>query len=161
MPARRLLGFGGMAAPFPHHYATTVRRNGHARATLEAPPRTTLQGGAPPEFGGRAEDWSPEHLLLAAVGLCLETTFDALAARDGLAVETWSVSVDGVVDRTPIGLAFTSITARIEITVAVEEVERARAVAHRARHCLVSSSLSVPVEVVAIVTGPDQARRTA
>ncbi len=141
-----------MTAPFPHHYTATVHRTGHARGDLSAPPRPVVHGGAPPEFGGVAEVWSPEHLLLSAVGLCLETTFDALASRERLAFDSWQVRVDGTVDRTAGGLAFTSISATVEISAPQDAVEQVRAVAHRARHCLVSSSLRVPVDVAVIVS---------
>lgn len=149
-----------MTAPFPHHYSATVHRTGPARADLSAPPRPVLHGGAPPEFGGTAEVWSPEHLLLSAVGLCLETTFEALAARERLTFDHWHVRVDGMVDRTAGGLAFTSITATIEITAPRDAVEQVRVVAHRARHCLISSSLRVPVDVAAVVTPSDDVRLT-
>lgn len=149
-----------MVALFPHHYTASVIRTGPARADLEAPPRPTVRGGPPPEFGGIPETWSPEHLLLSAVGLCFETTFDTIATRDGLVVDSWRVRVDGVVDRTAAGVAFTSIAARIEITAAAELVERTRLLAARARHCHISSSLSVPVEVDVFVeaTQPLRAR---
>ncbi len=150
-----------MVAPFPHHYTVSVNRTGPGRAELDAPPRPTLQGGPPPEFGGVAETWSPEHLLLSAVGLCLETTFDGLARRDGLVVERVRVAMRGDVDRTAAGLAFTSITANLEIVTDEASVERARAVVNRARHCLVSASLRVPVDVVATVTAVDTARMSA
>jgi organic hydroperoxide reductase OsmC/OhrA len=141
-----------MVAPFPHHYRADVQRVSAGRALVEAPPRRSIAGCAPSEFGGRDDDWSPEHLLLGAIGLCLETTFEALATRAQLAVESWDVRVDGTVDRTEAGLAFTAISAVIRVTVAPELVERAREVAHRARHCLISSSLRVPVDVAAVVT---------
>jgi organic hydroperoxide reductase OsmC/OhrA len=149
-----------MTAPFPHHYAATVRRTGLARADLMAPPRAVVQGGAPPEFGGTDDVWSPEHLLLSAVGLCLETTFDALAARERLTVDHWHVHVDGVVDRTAAGLAFTAISATIEISAPQDQLEQVRAVGQRARHCLVSSSLRVPVDVTIIATPSDDVRMT-
>jgi organic hydroperoxide reductase OsmC/OhrA len=150
-----------MTAPFPHHYTASVVRTGRARADLTAPPRPPLQGGAPPEFGGIATDWSPEHLLLAAVGLCLETTFEAIAERNHLPLDQWEVRVDGDVDRTAAGLAFTSITAHIEMTVADEMVELAHVVANKARHCLISSSLRPPIDVVHIVMSREAGRRLA
>jgi organic hydroperoxide reductase OsmC/OhrA len=150
-----------MTAPFPHHYTATVHRTGPAQGDLTAPPRPVVHGGAPPEFGGVAEVWSPEHLLLSAVGLCLETTFESLASRERLAFDGWQVRVDGTVDRTAVGLAFTDISATIEISAPQDAIERVRAIADRARHCLVSSSLRVPVNVAVTVTPSDDVRMTA
>jgi organic hydroperoxide reductase OsmC/OhrA len=147
-----------MIAPFPHQYAATVRRFPGGRGILEAGERLAIDGGAPPEFGGSDAVWSPEHLLLGAVGLCLETTFEALAARDHLVVDEWRVNVDGAVDRTTAGLAFTQINATIHITVQPDLVARTHAVAGRARRCLISSSLRVPVDVAIVVVASDSGR---
>jgi organic hydroperoxide reductase OsmC/OhrA len=148
-----------MPATFPHHYSATIVRTGAARATLHAPPRPDLAGGAPPEFGGDATVWSPEHLLMASIGLCLETTFDAFATRDHLAVAGWSATVEGTLDRSPAGLVFTRIVARVELTVDADEVDRARKLLVRAeKACLVSAALKVPVELEAtIAVAPDAA----
>lgn len=144
-----------MVAPFPHHYRADVAREGAGRALIEAAPRNVIAGG------GSDERWSPEHLLLGAVGLCLETTFEALAARDHLVVDRWDVRVDGMVDHTETGPAFTSISAVIHVTVAPELIERAHAVAHRAKHCLIVTSLRCPVDVATVVTEREDARRSA
>ena len=150
-----------MIAPLPHHYTATVHRSGPGRAELDATSRPTIHGGAPPEFGGLDGVWSPEHLLLASIGLCLETTFEAYAARDRLVVDSWDVRMDGTVDRTAAGLAFTAINATIRITANAEIIERVHTVVERARHCLISSSLRVPVDVAVIVTEAGAAQKTA
>jgi organic hydroperoxide reductase OsmC/OhrA len=137
-----------MPAPFPHQYTTITDG-----ASLRAGPRPAIAGGPPPEFDGDDAVWSPEHLLLGAVGLCLETTFAAYAKRNGLLVNAWRAEVSGTLDRTATGLAFTRIVAQVDLTVAREHVERARAVLDRAkRACIVSASLNVPVDVVARVS---------
>ena len=74
-----------MAARFPHHYEVRVE-GGSGGAIVSAAPRPEFRGGPPVEFDGRDDWWSPEHLLLSAAGLCLKTTFEALARRAGVAV---------------------------------------------------------------------------
>lgn len=139
-----------MPAPFPHHYETTLVRTLASRAQVEAPPRASIAGGPPPEFDGDAASWSPEHLLLSSIGLCLLTTFEALAARDRIGLVAWSARVRGTLDRTAHGLAFTAFTA--ELDVEVDDPVRARAtLAQAERHCIVSNALRVPVEVVATI----------
>jgi organic hydroperoxide reductase OsmC/OhrA len=136
-----------MPAPFPHHYKTTLVRTLASRARVDAPPRTSIAGGPPPEFDGDATSWSPEHLLLSSIGLCLLTTFEAFAARDRVNLWSWQASVSGTVAKTIAGLAFTKITVAVEM--AVGNVAQAHATLEMARrHCLVSNTLSVPVEIV-------------
>jgi organic hydroperoxide reductase OsmC/OhrA len=120
--------------------------------------RPAIVGGAPPEFDGDEAVWSPEHLLLGAVGLCIETTFEAFAKRAALPVLAWTAHVDGTLDRTASGLAFTRIVAHVDVTVEPEVVERAHAIMERTkRSCIVSASLAVPVEVDARIAAAPEA----
>lgn len=135
-----------MSLSFPHPYTATVTRIGQSRASVEAPPRAPLIGTPPPELHGDAEAWSPEHLLCSSLGLCVFATFEAFAARDKLAVVDYRDTVTGMLDKTAGGLAFTSFTVAVEITVAPADAERARALMERTqKHCIVSKALQVPV----------------
>lgn len=139
-------------AKFPHRYAVQLKRNEGSRATLAAFPRPEITGGPPPEFDGHLEWWSPEHLLLAAASLCLMTTFQALASRAKLDVGDYTAAVEGVLDKTPEGLVFTSITHDVDIRVAPGQIEAARGVVDSAKkHCIVSNSLRTPITVRAEV----------
>ena len=140
--------------PFPHHYAVSLK-NAATGATLAAPPRPAIAGGAPPEFGGSAEWWSPEHLLLSAASLCLMTTFQALAKRAELGVHGYSATVDGTLDKTKEGLVFTAISHKVKIVVGPGQIAKTQEViASAKKHCIVSNSLKTPVTVEAdVVTG--------
>ncbi len=136
-----------MTSPFPHHYDVQVS-SGKAGAILAGGRRPEIVGGAPPEFDGRPEWWSPEHLLLSAAGLCLMTTFQAFAARASLAVPGYESRVEGVLDKTPAGLAFTSIRITVDLRVAEADRTRAEQLLQSAkRHCIVANALKPPVEL--------------
>jgi organic hydroperoxide reductase OsmC/OhrA len=140
-----------MPSAFPHHYDVEVVA-GSDGAVLTGGRRPPVIGGPPPEFDGRADWWSPEHLLLSAVGLCLKTTFEAFAARAGLPIVRYASRVDGVLDKTAAGLVFTSI--RVVVDLGVAEADRARAeqlLASAKRHCIVSNALKTAVEVESVV----------
>ena len=140
-----------MASPFPHHYDVQVS-SGSAGAILAGGRRPEIVGGPPPEFDGRPEWWSPEHLLLSAAGLCLMTTFQAFAARAGLRVEDYESRVDGVLDKTAAGLAFTSIAITVDVRVAESDRTRAEQLLQSAkRHCIVANSLKTAVELQVVV----------
>lgn len=139
-----------MPAPFPHHYQTTLVRTLGSRARIEAAPRAPIAGGPPPEFDGDATAWSPEHLLISSIGLCLLTTFEAFAARDKLALLAWEAKVSGTLSKTPRGLEFTEF--HVDVDMEVDDVERAQRTLHDAqRHCLVSNALRTPVDVQATI----------
>lgn len=95
--------------------------------------------------------------MLSSLGICMLTTFEAFAARDGIEVHRWCARASGTVDRTPEGLMFTSIVLGIdmEITGDTERVERTLEDAKQ--YCLVLNSLRVPVVVEATIQTPDQA----
>lgn len=137
-----------MSHPFPHRYEANLAWEGGTRAALSSGLRPVLVGGPPPEFDGPPEAWSPEHLLLSAANLCLMTTFFALAKRAGLEVGGYRSRAEGVLDKTPEGLAFTRILLRVTIQAA--RAEDARAVlASAKKHCIVSNALRRPVDVEA------------
>lgn len=138
-------------APFPHQYE--VRLEGReSGAVLLAPPRPWLLGGAPAEFGGSDDWWSPEHLLLASLSLCLKATFEALARLKHLELRRYDATARGVLDRTPSGPAFISLVIEVELLVPPDEAERARALLEKAKqHCIVSNTLKVPVQLQATV----------
>ena len=141
-----------MTAPFPHRYHVTVGGAGGGGAVVSATPRPSFRGGPPAEFNGRDDWWSPEHLLLAATGLCLKSTFDALTARAGVPVLGYSSRVGGVLEKAPRGIVFTSITIAVELMVAEHHVARARELLLQAKeHCIVAKSLAVPINLVSSV----------
>jgi organic hydroperoxide reductase OsmC/OhrA len=140
-----------MAETITHHYHVRVE-GGSGGAVISAAPRPDFRGGPPAEFDGRDDWWSPEHLLLSATGLCLKTTFDVVAARARLNVLSYGSRVDGTLEKTPAGLAFTAITVSVELVVAEADADRAEALLQKAKdHCIVSNALKTPVTLVASV----------
>lgn len=132
-------------APFPHHYTVTLEDQ-----RLVGPPRAPIAVGAPPQFGGSNEVWSPEDLLVGATLECLWTTFVAYARHDGLEFADWRGTGTGVLDKGPTGPIFTSITLAVEMTVAAADVERAGRVLDTAeKNCIISNALRVAVTVQA------------
>jgi len=144
-----------MPVPFPHQYSAKVSRTFASRAKVQAPPRAALDGGPSSEFDGDAASWSPEHLLLSSLGLCMLTTFEAFAARDGIEVQDWSANLSGSVERSPEGLMFTSIILAIdmELTGNVADVENT--IEDAKQYCMVLNSLRVPVVIETNIRTPE------
>lgn len=98
-------------------------------------------------MNGDATAWSPEHLLLSSLGLCILTTFEAFCARDGIELVQWNANLDGAVERSSQGLIFSSIVLSLDMEISgnVDRVEQTLEDAKR--YCLIINSLSVPVVV--------------
>jgi organic hydroperoxide reductase OsmC/OhrA len=134
-------------APFPHTYSVRLQDR-----RLAAPPRAAIAVGAPPQFGGSNEVWSPEDLLVGAALECLWTTFEAYARHDQLEGVSWQGTGIGILDKGPTGPVFTSITLAIQLVVAAADIDRAqRILATAEKHCIVSNALRVAVTVQADV----------
>jgi organic hydroperoxide reductase OsmC/OhrA len=137
-----------MTAPLPHHYRVSIQSDAGDASRLQAAPRPEILGGPPSEFGGRDDWWSPEHLLLSSLLLCLEATFRAISSRARLEAPRYRAQAEGVLDKTDHGLAFTAITIEAELETAGADVERAERLLQSAKaHCIVGNSLKTPVEL--------------
>lgn len=124
---------------------------------MEVPNRPVMYGAPSPELDGDAHAWSPEHMLLSSLGLCMLTTFEAFAARDGIAVRAWDARAHGTVERTPEGLSFTSIVLELDMELSgnVHRVEQTLEDAKQ--YCLVLNSMRVPVVIETQIRTPDEA----
>ena len=134
-----------MPAPFPHRYDVRFEAWG-PEGWLTSGIRPPIEGGAPLEFDGRGDVWSPEHLLLSSLALCHFTTFRALARKAGLRVIRYKGKADGELSKTAEGLAFTKLLLDVVVQVRPGDADSAEELLARAeRHCLVSNALKMPV----------------
>ena len=136
-----------MPVPFPHRYSASLSRTFASRARMEVPNRPALIGGPSPELDGDVNAWSPEHMLLSSLGLCMLTTFEAFAARDGIEILSWDAKVSGTVEQTLEGLMFTSIVLELDMAL-TGNLDRVELTIEDAKqYCLVLNSLRIPVVV--------------
>jgi organic hydroperoxide reductase OsmC/OhrA len=152
-----------MATAFPHHYDVCLTWSGDSPARISAAGRPSIEGGAPPEFGGSDAWWSPEHLLLSSVGLCFATTFQAFARRRGLKVDVLSCRAEIALEKLSTGLAFTGLVLHVHAEVPTWEDETvARELLEQAKkHCIVGNALMPPVHLEAsVVVSPPAPRGT-
>ena len=137
-----------------HDYRIEVvgsgEKTGWLTATVDGLPE--LAFASPPEFGGPAHVWSPEHLFVASVASCLMTTFRAIAARSGIEVLDYSDEAIGHLARGDGGLySIESITLRPTIVISDDsKLDRAQRLIEKAeKACLISRSISSKVELEA------------
>ena len=134
----------------PHHYAVTVAGGAAGDIELNGQRLTTLYSTSPAEFDGPGDKWSPETLLVAAIGDCLILTFRAVASASRLPWISLSCGVTGTLDRVDRVLQFTGfeVDARLDVPTGVDP-ERARRVLEKAEQtCLISNSVKAPIHLM-------------
>ena len=97
----------------------------------------------PPEFKGVPNIWSPEHLFVSAVNICLMTTFLAVAENSNLAFSVYSCSGKGKLEKVEGKFMISEIELQPQITVDNEkDKERAlRIIEKSEKACLISNSI--------------------
>src|SRR5690349_10830550 len=85
--------------PYPHHYRISATGGAEGEVAISSAGLATLQTLPPVEFGGPGDRWSPETLLLGALGDCFTLTFRAVARAAKLPWTTLQVDVAGTLDR--------------------------------------------------------------
>jgi organic hydroperoxide reductase OsmC/OhrA len=135
-----------------HEYPVTVIGTGPKTGKLiaKADGLPDLEVASPPEFGGPAGVWSPEHLFVAAVASCLMTTFRAVAAASGVEVVDYRDEATGrlVLDDDHL-YRIDRIVLRPEVMIAEpDQVEKTYRLVDKAeRACLISRSARVEILV--------------
>ena len=135
-----------------HAYETRIEWTNGSKGTLTAADRPPIVAGAPPEFGGTADVWSPEHLCVAAVNACVMLTFAAIAANSKVPFRSYAASAVGTLERVdergPV-LTRITVTPRIGIGPEVDRGRVERLVAMAEKRCFVSNSLTATVTIEA------------
>jgi organic hydroperoxide reductase OsmC/OhrA len=138
---------------FPHHYTVSADGSGTGDVELKADGLPTLQSASPIPFDGPGDRWSPETLLVAAVGDCLILTFRAVARASGFAWTSLECDVTGTLDRVERTTRFVAFEVRARLHVpSGTDPDRARQVLEKAeRSCLISNSLSGTIHLIPMI----------
>jgi organic hydroperoxide reductase OsmC/OhrA len=135
---------------FPHHYAVTAAGAVEGDIELTARRLPTLRSASPAEFDGPGDRWSPETLLVGAVGDCFILTFRAVARASRIPWTSLQCHVTGAVDRTDRMTQFTSfeIVAHLQVPAGIDPEHARRALEKAERSCLISNSLKGTTHLV-------------
>ena len=142
---------------FPHHYQVSASAEAQGNVALQADDKPSLVSAPPAEFGGPGDQWSPEHLLVAAVADCFILTFRAIAAASKLEWASLDVKAEGELDRVDRVTQFTAFTVRATLAVpaGTDEAKAQRLLAKAEGACLVTASLKAPCHLEAdIIAAP-------
>jgi organic hydroperoxide reductase OsmC/OhrA len=138
---------------FPHAYAVTAVGSADGDVEVATDRVGRLRSASPAEFGGPGDRWSPETLLVGALGDCLVLTFRAVARASKLPWTSLRCVVTGTLDRIDNVTQFTAFAIQASLDVPPgTDPERARRVLDKAeQNCLVASSLKAPIRLLAAI----------
>ena len=103
-----------------HDYDVELTNTGLKTGELAAPADglSVIEVASPPEFGGPTGVWSPEHLFVAALSVCLMTTFRAVAEASSLEILDYTDQSSGHLQRGEDRLyAFDKVTLRPRVVI--------------------------------------------
>ena len=133
----------------PHHYTVAAAAEADGDIELRAAHVPNLRTASPVEFDGPGDRWSPETLLVAAIGDCLILTFRAIARGSGLAWTSFECHVTGKLDRVERTTRFVAFDVRAHLRLPTGgDREHAKRILEKAeRKCLISNSLTATVHL--------------
>lgn len=111
------------------------------------PPLTVA---SPPEFGGPALTWSPEHMFVASIASCFMTTLLAIAELSKLEIRAFEAGAVGTLVRgEDRRYRFSEVVIRPRLVLAKEkDRERALRILEKSEDaCLITNSISAKVRV--------------
>ena len=88
-----------MAEAAVYYYETEIDWKGEKDLRLGAGKLPVIGAGAPPEFKGREENWSPEHLFVASLNTCYTLTLLAIAEFSKIALVSVSSTAKGKLEK--------------------------------------------------------------
>jgi len=137
-----------------HTFSNDIHWDGERRGTLAIEGKADLPISTPPEFGGPPGIISAEDLFVASAGVCFHSTFLAMADKVRASFVNFSCRAEGTLEKVEgKGLLFTSIVLKPKVGIADLGEERPikRALELAKKYCLVTNSMSCPVEMEPVV----------
>lgn len=138
-----------MAEAPTYFYQAEIEWTGEKSGRLTGPGLPPLAAGAPPEFKGRAGQWSPEHLFIASLNTCYMLTLLAIAENSKIGLVGYSCSAKGKLEKSGGNYQITEIVVhpRIVLTSA-KDLERMPRILDKAKeNCFISNSIKAAIKI--------------
>ena len=130
-------------------YESEIDWSREKEGTSRGPQLPPIPVGAPPEFKGRAGNWTPEHLFVASVNTCLMLTLLAIAENSKINLVSYSATASGKLEKVQgAGYQVTEILVKPKVVVASEEdLRRMPRILEKAKEgCFISNSIKSVVK---------------
>jgi tRNA-Thr(GGU) m(6)t(6)A37 methyltransferase TsaA len=133
--------------PRVYSWHTAVRWREGKEGVLASQDKHDVRIGCPPEFGGEPRYWSPEHLFVASIEVCIMTTLVDLLAKERFTIESYESTAQGNTQLVDGTFKFTEVTIEPKVVIGQDiTVDKMEKLLYKAKEtCLVSNSLTVRV----------------
>ena len=134
----------------PYFYETEIEWTGDKDMKLSGGKLPAIAAGAPPEFKGREENWSPEHLFVASMNSCYALTLLAIAEFSKVSVISLSSTARGKLEKVQGGgyqITEIVVKPRIVISSATDLARMPRILEKAKENCFVSNSIKSAITV--------------
>ena len=131
-------------------YETEVEWTGARDLKLASGKLPAIGAGAPPEFSGREENWSPEHLFIASLNSCSVLTLIAIAEISKVGLVSLSSTAKGRLEKVEgSGYQITEIVVRPRVVLAAPgDLPRMPRILEKAKdNCFVSNSIKSAIKI--------------
>lgn len=131
-------------------YETEVEWTGARDLKLASGKLPAIGAGAPPEFSGREENWSPEHLFIASLNSCYVLTLIAIAEFSKVGLVSLSSTAKGRLEKVEgSGYQITEIVVRPRVVLAAPgDLPRMPRILEKAKdNCFVSNSIKSAIKI--------------
>ena len=139
-----------MSETKPVFYETEIEWTGARDLRLKSGNRSPIGAGAGPEFQGREENWSPEHLFVAALNSCYVLTLIAIAEFSKVSLVSVSSRAKGKLEKVErSGYQITEIVVRPRVVLAAAgDLSRIPRILEKAKeNCFVSNSIKSAIKI--------------
>jgi peroxiredoxin-like protein len=139
-----------MAEAAVFHYETEVEWKGDKALSLRGAKLPEIQAGAPPEFRGREDHWSPEHLFIAALNSCYMLTFLTISENSKIPLVSFSSTAKGKLEKVPgSGFQITEIVLKPKVVItSAKDLERLPRMLEKAKeNCFISNSIKSAIKI--------------
>lgn len=127
-----------------HYYKTTVEWKEGRIGELSSDGFPSIKVATPPEFKkGVPNIWSPEHLFVASINICLMTTFLAIAENSNLDYNSFTSEATGKLEKIDGTIMISEVELKPKVEVKLEkDKERALRILDKSeKNCLISNSV--------------------
>jgi peroxiredoxin-like protein len=133
-----------------YFYQTEVEWTGARDLKLSGGKQPGIAAGAPPEFQGREENWSPEHLFVASLNSCYALTLIAIAEFSKVTLVSLTSTAKGKLEKVQGGgYQITEIIVRPKAVLAsTDDLSRMPRIFEKAKeNCFVSNSIKSAIKI--------------
>ncbi|TET44596.1 OsmC family peroxiredoxin [candidate division TA06 bacterium] len=135
--------------PRIYEYKSSTKWTGGHKGRLSSEEKHSIEVACPPEFGGDPGYWTPEHLFVSSVEVCILTTFLSIFEKSGGNLVSYESQAVGKASMKNWVFQFNDVDIMPTVVVETEEdVRKAEEAMERAvNECLITKSLKFKPKV--------------